>query len=167
MQLPTLYKKTATGATQEWTIFFEGREYYTISGQVDGKKITSTPTKCVNKNVGNVNETTPEQQAEREARAKWQKKMVILMKKGRMNSLYEKIAKKTGLSKHDINGILKVTSYELVEILKEEQRFYWDGLGLFFVNIKDTGLSVRIKLSEETYERLNIKKEKSDEIIFE
>jgi nucleoid DNA-binding protein len=89
------------------------------------------------------------------------------MKKGRMNNLYEKIAKKTGLSKHDINGILKVTSYELVEILKEEQRFYWDGLGLFFVNIKDTGLSVRIKLSEETYERLNTKKEKSDEIIFE
>lgn len=91
------------------------------------------------------------------------------MKKGKMNSLYEKIAKKTGLSKHDINGILKVTSYELVEILKEEQRFYWDGLGLFFVNINDKGLSIRIRLAEEPYERLNIKttKEKSDEIVFE
>lgn len=74
MQLPTLYKKTATGATQEWTIFFEGGEYYTISGQVDGKKIVSAPTKCVNKHVGNTNETTSEQQAEREAKAKWQKK---------------------------------------------------------------------------------------------
>jgi hypothetical protein len=91
------------------------------------------------------------------------------MKKGRMNSLYDKIAKKTGLSRHDINAILKVTSFELVEILKQEQRFYWDGLGLFFVNINDRGLSVRIKLAEEPYERLNIKqeKERSDEIVFE
>jgi DNA ligase-1 len=74
MTLPKLFKKTATGATQEWQIFFENGEYYTVSGQTDGKKITNTPTRCKGKNVGKKNETTADQQAELEARAKWQKK---------------------------------------------------------------------------------------------
>jgi DNA ligase-1 len=74
MELPKLFKITSTGAIQEWQIFVNNNEYHTVSGQVDGKKITNTPTKCFNKNVGKVNETTPEQQAEIEARAKWQKK---------------------------------------------------------------------------------------------
>ena len=74
MTLPKLFKKTATGATQEWQIFFENGEYYTVSGQTDGKKITNTPTRCKGKNVGKKNETTADAQAEFEARAKWQKK---------------------------------------------------------------------------------------------
>ena len=74
MNLPKLYKKTATGAIQEWQIFFENGEYHTVSGQVDGKKIVNVPTKCKGKNIGKKNETTAEQQAEFEARAKWQKK---------------------------------------------------------------------------------------------
>lgn len=74
MTLPKLFKKTATGATQEWQIFFENGEYYTVSGQTDGKKITNTPTRCKGKNVGKKNETTADAQAELEARAKWQKK---------------------------------------------------------------------------------------------
>jgi DNA ligase-1 len=75
MSLPKLFKKTATGATQEWQIFFENGEYYTVSGQTDGKKITNTPTKCKGKNIGKKNETTADQQAELESRAKWQKKV--------------------------------------------------------------------------------------------
>ena len=74
MELPKLFKITSTGAIQEWQIFVNNNEYHTVSGQVEGKKVTSTPTKCFNKNVGKVNETTPEQQAEIKARAKWQKK---------------------------------------------------------------------------------------------
>ena len=74
MTLPKLFKKTATGATQEWQIFFENGEYYTVSGQTDGKKITNAPTRCKSKNVGKKNETTADQQAELEAQAKWQKK---------------------------------------------------------------------------------------------
>jgi DNA ligase-1 len=74
MELAKLYKKTATGATQEWQIFFENGEYYTVSGQTDGKKITNVPTKCKGKNIGKKNETTADQQAELESRAKWQKK---------------------------------------------------------------------------------------------
>lgn len=74
MNLPKLFKSTATGAIQEWQIFFDNGEYYTVSGQVDGKKITNVPTRCKGKNTGKKNETTAEQQAELEARAKWQKK---------------------------------------------------------------------------------------------
>jgi DNA ligase-1 len=74
MTLPKLFKKTATGATQEWQIFYDNGEYYTVSGQTDGKKITNTPTRCKGKNVGKKNETTADAQAELEARAKWQKK---------------------------------------------------------------------------------------------
>lgn len=74
MTLPKLFKKTATGAIQEWQIFYDNGEYYTVSGQTDGKKITNTPTRCKGKNVGKKNETTAEAQAESEARAKWQKK---------------------------------------------------------------------------------------------
>jgi hypothetical protein len=73
MELPKLFKKTATGATQEWQIFYD-KGYYTVSGQTDGKKVISATTRCPGKNIGKKNETTPEQQSELEARAKWQKK---------------------------------------------------------------------------------------------
>jgi len=74
MNLPKLYKRTVTRAIQEWQIFFADGEYYTVSGQTDGKKVTSTPTVCKGKNLGKKNETTNEEQAELEAKAKWQKK---------------------------------------------------------------------------------------------
>jgi DNA ligase-1 len=75
MKYPKLFKATATGAIQEWQIITNGDRFYTISGQVDGKKILSALTKCKGKNIGKANETTPEQQAEAEAAAKWTKKV--------------------------------------------------------------------------------------------
>lgn len=85
-----------------------------------------------------------------------------------MNRLSKKISKKMGLSALEVDSMLKVASFELIEILKKEQRFYWQGLGVFYLSIKDNGLSLRIKLSEEIYERLNTKDgETSNEIIFE
>lgn len=86
----------------------------------------------------------------------------------KINTLSKKVASKVGLSFYDVDAILKVASYELIEILKKEQKFYWDGLGVFFLHVNDRGLSVRIKLSEDPYNRLNEKTgERSDEIILE
>jgi len=75
LDLPTLYKRTSTGAIQEWTIFAEDGKHWSVSGQVNGKKVTAAPSVCKPKNVGRKNETTAAQQAELEATAKWQKKI--------------------------------------------------------------------------------------------
>ena len=74
-QLPIIYKRTQTGATQQWEIVIEDDSFYTIEGQVDGKLTTSKPTITEGKNIGRSNETSPEEQAELEAQAKWKKKI--------------------------------------------------------------------------------------------
>jgi DNA ligase-1 len=74
MKLPTLYKRTTTGATQSWEIEIEEDKFRTISGQLDGKKITNNWTTCEGKNLGKANATTGEEQALKEAEAKHQKK---------------------------------------------------------------------------------------------
>ena len=75
MKLPTLYKKTTIGKTQTWEIEVSGNKFRTISGQVDGKKITNNWTVCQGKNVGKKNATTGEEQALKEAEAKHKKKL--------------------------------------------------------------------------------------------
>ena len=70
MKLGTIYKRTETGKTQEWTIEVVGNKYRTISGQTDGKKVISEWTECFGKNVGRANETTDVEQAMKEAEAK-------------------------------------------------------------------------------------------------
>lgn len=91
MKLPTLYKKTNTGAIQFWDIYVsveaelvspdDGSEpsyptIVTLYGQLDTKspQITRDAIK-EGKNSGKKNETTPLQQAEAEARAKWEKQL--------------------------------------------------------------------------------------------
>lgn len=74
-KFPTLYKRTSTGAIQQWTIIAEDGAYYTESGQVGGVITTSKKTFCERKNVGRANETTAQEQAFAEAQAKWQKKI--------------------------------------------------------------------------------------------
>ena len=74
MKLPTLYKRTTTGATQSWEIEIEEDKFRTISGQLEGKKITNNWTTCEGKNVGKKNETSGAEQATKEAEAKHQKK---------------------------------------------------------------------------------------------
>ena len=78
---PKLYKKTSTGAIQEWTIGVRGHPdwfpavvIYTWHGQVDGKIQEDTDRIEKGKNVGKANETSPEQQGIAEAQAKWEKK---------------------------------------------------------------------------------------------
>lgn len=70
MKLATIYKRTSTGKVQEWTVEIEGDKYRTISGQQNGKKVTSEWTVAKPKNIGKVNGTTAEEQAVVEATAK-------------------------------------------------------------------------------------------------
>lgn len=72
---PTLYKKTSTGAQQEWTISVEGNVIITKYGQTGGKIQTATDTVKEGKNLGQSNATTAEQQALREAQSEWEKKL--------------------------------------------------------------------------------------------
>jgi len=73
--LAPLYARTETGAVQIWIIEVDGPRFRTVSGQVDGKKITTEWTVCHGKNTGRKNATTDEQQAMAEAQAKWKKKL--------------------------------------------------------------------------------------------
>jgi DNA ligase-1 len=75
LTLPVLYKYSTRKQIQEWSIVVDGDSFYTIEGIQGGKLTTSLPTVCTGKNIGRSNETTPEQQAVLEARAKWQKKV--------------------------------------------------------------------------------------------
>lgn len=83
MELNTLYKKTSTGAIQSWAIKVESDHHFTISGQIEGKKTISTPTYCLGKNMGKKNATSNEEQALKEAHAKWEGKK----KKGYVESV--------------------------------------------------------------------------------
>jgi DNA ligase-1 len=71
----TIYKKTKGGKTQEWTVEVENNKYRTCSGQLDGKKQTSEWTVCEGKNLGRTNETSPNDQALKEAEALRKKKL--------------------------------------------------------------------------------------------
>lgn len=73
-KLPTLYKKTSGGAIQEWSCWADGPRVYTLSGQVDGRKVASEGTLCTGKNVGRSNETSPQAQADAEALSRWERK---------------------------------------------------------------------------------------------
>ena len=77
MKLPTLYSRRGDGRTQEWTIEYNATGYRTISGLTDGRKVVSKWTVCSSKNVNRTNETSQEEQAKREAEAKWQHKIDI------------------------------------------------------------------------------------------
>jgi len=74
MKLQKLFKKTVTGATQTWEIEVIDNKYRTYSGQKDGIITISEWTYCAGKNLGKKNETSPDQQAYKEAEAKWKKK---------------------------------------------------------------------------------------------
>ncbi len=75
MKLPTLYSRTSTGAVQTWTVEIENGSYRTEHGQLDGKIQTTEWTVCQGKNLGKANETSPQDQALKEANAAWKKKI--------------------------------------------------------------------------------------------
>lgn len=73
-QLPTLYKRTSTGAIQQWAITVADATITTIYGQVGGAMQTTSDTITEGKNIGRSNATTPQQQAQLEAAAQHEKK---------------------------------------------------------------------------------------------
>jgi ATP-dependent DNA ligase len=75
MKFPALYKRTSTGAIQQWTIEVVGDSYITSSGQVGGAITVSSPTVCEAKNTDKANATTGEEQALKEAQAKYDKQL--------------------------------------------------------------------------------------------
>ncbi len=75
MKLNTLYARTNTGATQEWTITVGDNYYTTTYGQKDGQLVTTDPSYCTGKNLGKKNETSPHNQALKEAKALFVKKL--------------------------------------------------------------------------------------------
>jgi DNA ligase 1 len=84
VMLPTLYKKTSTGADQMWSIGTDGNVIVTRFGQVGGKIQETHDFVKAGKNIGRSNQTTPSEQAELEARAQWEKKKTA---KGYVESL--------------------------------------------------------------------------------
>jgi ATP-dependent DNA ligase len=72
---PTLYARTSTGATQIWFMELDGAKFRSTSGQIDGKKTVSEWTLTEVKNKGRANETSAEDQAEKEIEAKYKKQL--------------------------------------------------------------------------------------------
>ena len=73
MELPTLYKKTKTGAVQEWQCQVIDNQIHIKYGQVGGIQTPTTKT-CYGKNKGKANETSDHGQAIQEATSLWTKK---------------------------------------------------------------------------------------------
>ena len=74
-KLPTLFKRDSTGKIREWTMGFQTGftpGTFTISGIQGGKLVQSGLNSSEAKNVGRANATTADEQAEKEAWAKWQ-----------------------------------------------------------------------------------------------
>lgn len=91
MPFPTLYKKSSTGADQEWSISAEDNVIVTRWGQVGGAIQETRDTVKEGKNTGKKNATTAVEQAQAEAQATYTKKL----KKGYVPSLQAARAGKT------------------------------------------------------------------------
>lgn len=74
MVYPLLYKRSSQGKVSTWYVETNKNEFRTVSGFTDGLKVTSGWTICEGKNIGKKNSTTPEKQAEAEAKAMFDKR---------------------------------------------------------------------------------------------
>jgi DNA ligase-1 len=75
MSYPILYKRSVTGKVSTWQAEIEDNCFRTVSGFLDGQKVTSEWTCCEAKNVGKKNATTSEQQAHAEVTAMYTKRL--------------------------------------------------------------------------------------------
>lgn len=112
--LETLYKKTSTGKIQEWKVWTEENVIYSQSGQVDGKKIDSQDIVEEGKNIGRSNETTPAQQAEKEALGKW----IARQREGYVDSIEK--AENNETSKYVEGGIVPTTAMDFTKRLDKK-----------------------------------------------
>lgn len=116
MRLPTLYKKTSTGAIQQWEIYVAEHPLHAIAiittdfGQVGSnnpQRTSDTITK--GKNEGKKNATTFLEQAHAEATAKWEKQQ----KKGYVTSI--EMAEADGLSSLIEGGIVPMLAHKFAD----------------------------------------------------
>lgn len=75
IKCPTLYKRTSTGAIQEWWMEIDGSKYRIITGELGSERIESEWKQAQPKNVGRKNETTAEAEAVFEVDAQYKKKL--------------------------------------------------------------------------------------------
>jgi DNA ligase-1 len=75
MMLPTLYKRSNTGAVLVWYIEVQDNKHRTHSGQQGGVITITEWTSCKAKNIGKANATTDTEQALKDAQSKWKKKI--------------------------------------------------------------------------------------------
>lgn len=73
--LATLYKKDTSGKTRQIDFHLQDNTFWAEYGVVGGKFVVDKPTTCLGKNLDKANKTTPEEQAEKEVKAKIQKKL--------------------------------------------------------------------------------------------
>jgi len=73
-KLPILYHRAKGGDLRQWSVWTDGADIVTSYGTVGGK-LQESRKRAVAKNVGRSNETSPESQAEAEARSLWQYKV--------------------------------------------------------------------------------------------
>lgn len=73
--LPTLFKKTSTGAIQQWSVAVDDAIITTTYGQVDGAMQSTQDTITEGKNLGKKNATTPQQRALLEAAARHERQL--------------------------------------------------------------------------------------------
>lgn len=78
-EFPKLYKKTSTGAIQEWQVWVYILDnmptIINIYGQLDGKLMESGETVTSGKNIGRSNETSALEQAIAQAQSRWEKQL--------------------------------------------------------------------------------------------
>jgi DNA ligase-1 len=110
---PTLYKAHKGGALMQWTIsVLENPDHstafdiWTEYGQVGGQLQTTRDMISEGKNPGKKNATTPEQQALKEAQARWEKQV----KKG-----YVEDREKAARGEDDIGGVLPMLAHRFDE----------------------------------------------------
>jgi DNA ligase-1 len=73
--LEKLYKIDSVGRLREWTIHINEDSFHAVKGLVGMKLTQDKPTTATAKNIGRSNETSDGEQAELEAKAKWDKKL--------------------------------------------------------------------------------------------
>jgi DNA ligase-1 len=72
---PTLYSKNNDGSIQQWNISVKDNIIIKKYGKINGKIQETKDEINAGKNIGKVNETSPEEQALSEAQSQWEKKL--------------------------------------------------------------------------------------------
>ena len=108
MDKKTLYHKDRKGGIRQWSVWSDKEYVFTEYGALDGKMQISK-VKCVGKNIGKSNETTPEQQANLEAESsylyKLERKYSTTIDKSKNQMLLPMLAKEYSEKKHNKEDI--------------------------------------------------------------